>query len=537
MASSVEIWNSGDKEAIWEHFCGFLDMQLSEFMARQRQGLLEQIEVFANCQLGRAIMGEPAPSTVEEFRERVPLTTWSDYEAWMDEKRKDILPSKPVFWMCTSGAGGRTKWIPVCEETYRILADTGLFVFILGSAKRKGDFSLEKEDVVLYSTPPPPYASGYMTETLAGEYGLRLVPSAEEIRSLKTLQERSARGFQLGLVTGIDAMVALPSVLVRMGQQLADRMAAQEGPAHPEVARRLGKALESAKREGRPLLPKDLWQVKAMVVAGMDLAAFQDKVVYYWGVKPFEMYMNTEYFGPVATSTWTRRGLTFLPDMAFLEFIPEEESLASLTSPQMVPSTLLLDELRVGERYELVFTNFHRGPFIRYRPGDMIKVIALEDEEAEVNLPQITVEGRADKLIDLGGFTRLNERTIWQALEDVGLEYDGWMARKELEEGQPVLRLYLAPRQEYDPEELGEALHQSIKKFDSSYRDLEEMLGLQPLRLTLLPFGVFTRYTQERVAAGADPAHLKEQTMQPSETTVQRVLNLARDIAPGGIRE
>jgi hypothetical protein len=161
----------------------------------------------------------------------------------------------------------------------------------------------------------------------------------------------------------------------------------------------------------------------------------------------------------------------------------------------------------------------------------MIKVLSVEDEEAGVELPQIAVEGRADKLIDLGGFTRLNERVIWQALEEVGIEYDGWMARKELEGEQPVLSLYLAPRGEYRPQELEEEIHQGIKKYDSSYRDLEEMLGLRALRLNLLPFGVFSRYTQERLAAGADPGHVKEMTMQPPEVAVDRILGLAQEMS------
>jgi hypothetical protein len=104
------------------------------------------------------------------------------------------------------------------------------------------------------------------------------------------------------------------------------------------------------------------------------------------------------------------------------------------------------------------------------------------------------------------------------------------MARKELEGEQPILRLYLAPSGEYHPKELEEEIHQGIKKYDSSYRDLEEILGLRALRLTLLPFGVFSRYTQERLAAGADPSHIKEVTMQPPEVAVERILSLAQEM-------
>lgn len=187
-----------------------------------------------------------------------------------------------------------------------------------------------------------------------------------------------------------------------------------------------------------------------------------------------------------------------------------------------------MNELEAGKSYEIVFTNFYGGALARYRPKDMITVVALEDTETGIRLPQWVFKGRADKLIDLGAFTRLNERTIWLALEDAQVKYEEWMARKEDGQKHPILHIYVSTDTEEDLEQSRARLHASLKKYDSSYAELEEMLNWNPLRLTLLPLGVFTRWQQERVAAGADPAFVKEQRMQPPADAVQRILELSK---------
>ena len=108
--------------------------------------------------------------------------------------------------------------------------------------------------------------------------------------------------------------------------------------------------------------------------------------------------------------TWGT-GLTFVPDMNFLEFIPEDELDKSRKEPGYQPRTLLLDQVTPGSIYEIVVTNFHGGTFVRYRLGDLIKIIALGNEKAGIRIPQMIFHSRADDIIDLGGFARLTERT------------------------------------------------------------------------------------------------------------------------------
>ncbi len=67
-------------------------------MEIQERLLLEQIDELGNSMMGRMIMGDMIPTTVDEFRRMVPLTTYKDYRGYLDIQRDDVLPRKPVAW-------------------------------------------------------------------------------------------------------------------------------------------------------------------------------------------------------------------------------------------------------------------------------------------------------------------------------------------------------------------------------------------------------------------------------------------------------
>ena len=126
MSKIQELLRQGRYEELWQMGCGFIDLNLEQFMAIQKRLLLEQIELLNNCELGRKLMRGAMPETVEEFREQVPLTTYTDYCPELLERREDVLPVKPVMWMHTSGrsveysAGKSTtvKWVPLSSQSY-----------------------------------------------------------------------------------------------------------------------------------------------------------------------------------------------------------------------------------------------------------------------------------------------------------------------------------------------------------------------------------------------------------------------------------
>jgi len=264
-----------------------------------------------------------------------------------------------------------------------------------------------------------------------------------------------------------------------------------------------------------------------MLAYGMDTDIFKDKLAYYWGKEPMATYGAAES-GTIATPAWNKKAMTFMPLSSFREFIPEAEWLRSLKDPDYQPRTVLMDELETDQRYEVVLTHFYGMPFLRYRIGDLIKIVALEDEETGVKLPQMVFDSRADDLIDIAGFARLDEKTLWQAIVNTGVKYADWAARKEYEGDKPVVHIYIEPKERLTDDEVAERLHRELAALNSDYNDLEGMLGMRPLRVTRLAPGSFQNYYEERRKAGADLAHLKPPHMGASDAIMGKLLSLGK---------
>lgn len=527
MSTATGLLRLGKTEDVWQKYCGFLDLTIEEFMDTQRHLLLEQLELLSDCELGQIMMGA-RPTSVEEFRRQVPLTTYEDYAPYLVKKREDVLPEAPLFWQRTSGRSAeyRYKWVPVTERLYNEIGTYLVTWAIFSSCRERGDILLRDHDKLLYGMAPPPYPTGALARALHRELVLDVFPPMGKAERM-AFQRRMDQGVASAVSEGLDFVFALSSVLVAIGDQISQGMSKanisnyfSNLKALPRVAR----GLLRSKLARRPLLPRDLWTLKGLASTGTDSQVFRDKIAYYWGRHALETYACAEA-GIIAMQTWDYEDMTFVPTIVFLEFIPEEEHLKSKQDTGYQPLTVLLNQVEAGHRYELVFTSLQGGPFVRYRIGDMIKVTALRNGRLNINLPQIAVDARVDGIIDICGFARLTEKAISKAISKSSLSYEGWTARKEVLDGGPVLHLYIELKDHYNPpSDAWYAIHRSLKELDHDYAALEDMLHFQPLRVTLLPEGVFQRYMLEQQAAGAASDQLKPPQIDPSDEVINRLL-------------
>jgi hypothetical protein len=179
-----------------------------------------------------------------------------------------------------------------------------------------------------------------------------------------------------------------------------------------------------------------------------------------------------------------------------------------------------------------VITNFYGGPFLRYRLHDLVRFVSLRDDRAHIELPSMVCAGRNADLIDLAGFTGLiDEKLIWQAIENTGLAYEEWVVRKEVLNDHAGLHLYIELKEDTAVEEVTHRVHAELKSLNAFYADLKDLLGMRPLHVTLLPSGTFMRYVQQQQAAGADLAHLKPSHMNAPDSIMADLLSLGQ--APG----
>ena len=70
--------------------------------------------------------------------------------------------------------------------------------------------------------------------------------------------------------------------------------------------------------------------------------------------------------------------------------------------------------------------------------------------------------------------------------------------------------------------------HDALVTLDSSYSDMDGMLELKPVTVTLLSPGTFQRYYLEKQAEGVDLAFLKPPHMNPRDSTVEAFLGLSK---------
>ncbi|MBI4295371.1 MAG: GH3 auxin-responsive promoter family protein [Chloroflexi bacterium] len=534
MTRTSKLLSHGKTSDLWQKYCGFIDLSLDEFMQIQERLLLEQVQWFSQCDLGRKLIGPKLPASVDEFRQTVPFTTYADYAPYFLEKREDVLPEKPAIWMRTSGRSGEyaAKWAPLFERTWKTqLGACVLSALIFASSRDRNDMTLEAGDNILYTMGPPPLGLGYIAHCLLEEFPFKLVPPAEEAEALN-FEQRTKRAFELAMKEGIDTFFGISSILVRIGEQFAHgsrQRRLSRDLLQPSVMLRLAKGIIKSKLARRPMYPKDLWDIKAILTVGMDTDIYRSKIKEYWGKEPLEFYGGTEIW-MVACQTWDRDGMTFFPDMSFLEFIPEAEHLRAKGDPTYTPRTVTLREVEAGEKYEVVVTNLG-GVFVRYRVGDMIRITSLRNDKLNINIPQMKFFSRCDDVIDLAGFTRLTEKAIWQAIEDSVVDYRDWTVKKEIEGNNSILHLYLEPSSNSrSAEEIEELVHQGLKKIDGDYKDLESITGHKALRVSLLPMGTFARYIADRQAAGVEVAHLKPAHVNPKPDVLNRLLKIAESL-------
>jgi hypothetical protein len=74
MSNPSRLIEEDRKEELWKKHCGYLTLKRKEFRGIQTRLMLEQINILGSSKIGRTLMGEKIPASVEEFRQTAPLT-------------------------------------------------------------------------------------------------------------------------------------------------------------------------------------------------------------------------------------------------------------------------------------------------------------------------------------------------------------------------------------------------------------------------------------------------------------------------------
>ena len=495
---------------LWGEYCGFLELDIQQFMHIQRRLMEEQIGLWSASGLGQRLLKGQTPRSFDEFRQALPLTTYADYADVLLQKQSHLLPGDPVIWIQTTWEGGKhpIKIAPYTQSMLNTYRANVIAILMLSTSFEKGRFNLSPRMRALYGCAPLPYATGILPLLLDEEIKINFLPPASEAVKM-SFGERNRKGFAMGLHEGIDLFFGVSSVANYITESFESSVKKGGGGLKsaigfaPSMLVRFLSARYKAKRDGRPLLPRDVFRLKGFVCAGTDSSAYRPSLESGWGVKPLMIAAGTEPTC-IGTESWERNGLYFFPDACFYEFIPESEMNKNAANPSYQPKTCLLDEVSAHQNYELALTVFKGGAFARYRVGDMYRCISLGGLSDTVKLPRFELIDRVPSVIDIAGFTRITQNSIEEIIRLSGLAIDDWIAKKEFTDtGRPFLHMYVEiasrviERQATDLEVLTSHFSTYFKYMDSDYHDLKRLLGVEPLKISLLRHGAVRDYEEK----------------------------------------
>jgi hypothetical protein len=524
-----------DRDTAWERFTGFRNLSVEQFCEIQEQLLAEQVRTIGASKLGMRLLRMTKPETVEEFRETVPITTYSDYTKYLDPSAREDLPAFEYMWAHTTGAQARYKYVPYTRRAYTRMLDNLMGAFLLSTAREPGDVRIGPGSSIMYNVPPRPYLSGFAAFGMERRFGLKgvLEPAVAEHMEFKT---KIRTNFEAAMERNVDLIISMTSVLVSAGEQFNETITRKTKSKNSKSRGsrsklswrgklKLAMAMVKATLKGRKPRAGDVWDAKGIIGWGVDTPIFRDRVEGHWGMSPREIYACTEG-GVMGVQGRDAEGMVFNPYMNFVEFLPAKECEMMDKDRSYQGKTHLLSDVVPGEIYEVVISSYYGMPFVRYRLGHQIRFI--ESTTASSGLPEFEFLGRSDDRLDIAGFTRIDEKTMWEAVEGTGLPIGSWTARTEQRDGKSILHLYAEATDEIAQGDAEEKIHNALREEDDFYRDLEDMLGIRPLEITLLPSGTWDRYYDDRLKKGLELHDLVPPRMNSSESVVSELVSLSR---------
>jgi hypothetical protein len=235
-------------------------------------------------------------------------------------------------------------------------------------------------------------------------------------------------------------------------------------------------------------------KLKAFLTMDASAVELKERVKDFVGTYPKTPYASTESISSTIPSLDPPGGFFFDWRMIYPEFIPEKYAIPhEVDRIDDPPEIVKLKDVELGGRYQLVITP-HYSDLTRSVTSDILECISFEDKALKVETPIFRFYSRADRILSLHNFTRINETEIVMVLESSKIPFVDFTARRELDDTKEYLRLYVEFKGDVDLEEAAQKLHETFMETDKDYRDLTNMMEYTPLRLSKLPTGAFKNF-------------------------------------------
>ena len=352
--------------------------------------------------------------SVDEYKANVPITDYLDYELYINEMlkgEKNILITDDVeFFGHTSGTTGKQKLVPVTKKSREVGSKyMALLIerFAYNNLKNKWNYG---RGLMLADTVMTTYSEGGVPICSATSGGMdaikvilpKIYTSPYEVMKIKdknaalylhllfALEDKNLTYISGVFISNVlDALRTLEDNAELLVRDIRRGSINRNLNIDGETRKKLNKCLKpnagradeielefSKGFEGicRRIWPKLIYIAS---VTGANFSIYDDMVNYYTGSVPI--------YSPAYASTEAMIGINpyiskiryvIIPDTVFYEFIPVKES------NKENPQTYCIDELKVGEKYEIIITSY--AGFYRYRLGDVVKVVDYYNNSPEI---------------------------------------------------------------------------------------------------------------------------------------------------------
>lgn len=405
------------------------------------QLLMEIIKKNIDTEYGRKYAFHSIDSP-QKFKEMVPLTQYEDYKEYIERMAKgeeNILTSEKVeYFGVSSGTTGSQKLIPVTKSSRKAISEyMGLLtqgvlyenlsnkwtygrglnlIGMRGSGKTEGGIpicagtaggmkSMEKIFTYIWTTPVEVLKQG---EKFDVNY----------LHLLFALMDRNLMYLSAAFIPSIlDLLRCLESKWPDLVEDIREGKISQKILLSDDLRNRLQKKMKPDPKRAEELerdfkvgmegIVTRIWPKCAFVwsVSGAGFRMYLEKVKKYTSDLPIYCgtYAATE--GLIGVELGLNKA-TYVaaPKSVYYEFIHEDDWDAEDIT------TYSLEELKVGEKYEVVITN--SAGFYRYRLGDVVKVVGYCGKS-----PEFEFLYRKNQLISINA-EKTSEQAVHQAITE-----------------------------------------------------------------------------------------------------------------------
>ena len=364
--------------------------------------------------------------SIEDYIRQVPLSNYLDYENYIDRMangEKNILVSEEVeYFGHTSGTTGKQKLIPVTKSG-RMAASKYMAIlsqrFVYNNFRESFKYG---KGLMFADTVTTTYTKSGIPICSATSGGMKkikgLIPymytSPYEVMEVKdkeaqmylhllfALKERKLSYITsvfisnvLDLLRFLEEKIDLLVMDIRKGRinksLNIDDITREKLKKYikPDAAR--ADKIDIERKRGFKGICKRIWPEITYIacVAGANFSLYDERVNYYTGNLPI---YSTAYAATEATMGINpyidKIRYVIIPDTVFYEFISVKDE------NKEIDKTYRLNELKLGEKYEIVITN--QAGLYRYKLGDVIKVVGNYN-----NCPEIEFLYRKNQVLNM----------------------------------------------------------------------------------------------------------------------------------------